>query len=404
MIEMNAPLLAIQFPLDSLVGFLGAALLAFVLITLVASYLRFQDVLRLSEEPAEEDALTPLSLLQIKLAHFLTESGREKYAFCVVKGYLGGRGASVDARLRELLRADDYAVELEEGLYGLVIRCDREDVEPILIRLRDQLLREAGVVSAGLRLGVAMFPEDGATGRALLASADSALSGLEGEGFFGWYEPELDEEEGEGEEDSRLDDADDADEEEEDEGAGGGRLLDPLTGVLRDKVLSTYMHRRLNEFRLKKHPVALFCVGVDNMDQIQRFHGEAAHDALLAEVSQQLQLNLRSGDMIGRHEERGFLVLVGCGVEYMEAVAQRVCGAVQQAICRFEGKRLRTTVTVGISHYPAHGKNLHQLYVKGDKVVSYCWENDIRGYAVYAEQLHGRQKVLPAASIKATRR
>ena len=202
MIEMNAPLLAIQFPLDSLVGFLGAALLAFVLITLVASYLRFQDVLRLSEEPAEEDALTPLSLLQIKLAHFLTESGREKYAFCVVKGYLGGRGASVDARLRELLRADDYAVELEEGLYGLVIRCDREDVEPILIRLRDQLLREAGVVSAGLRLGVAMFPEDGATGRALLASADSALSGLEGEGFFGWYVPELDEEEGEGMRDS----------------------------------------------------------------------------------------------------------------------------------------------------------------------------------------------------------
>ena len=217
-------------------------------------------------------------------------------------------------------------------------------------------------------------------------------------------EVELDEEEGEGEEDSRLDDADDADEEEEDEGAGGGRLLDPMTGVLRDKLLSTYMHRRLNEFRLKKHPVALFCVGVDNMDQIQRFHGEAAHDALLAEVSQQLQLNLRSGDMIGRHEERGFLVLVGCGVEYMEAVAQRVCGAVQQAICRFEGKRLRTTVTVGISHYPAHGKNLHQLYVKGDKVVSYCRENDIRGYAVYAEQLHGRQKVLPAASIKATRR
>ena len=62
--------------------------------------------------------------------------------------------------------------------------------------------------------------------------------------------------------------------EEGDESAGGhDKLLDPLTGVLRDRVLSTYMHRQLNEYRLKKEPVALFCVAVDNMEQIRSFHG-----------------------------------------------------------------------------------------------------------------------------------
>ena len=98
------------------------------------------------------------------------------------------------------------------------------------------------------------------------------------------------------------------------------------------------------------------------------------------------------------------MILVGCVAEHVETIAQRVCGAVQKAILKFEDKRLRTTVTVGISHYPEDGKNLHQLYVKADKVVTHCRENDIRGYAVYAEELHGLKKVKPARSVKATRR
>ena len=411
MLAIDSPLLAIQLPLDSLLGFIFAVALSFVLLTWVASYLRFQDVLKLSKEPAGERSLSPASLFEIKLAQFLTESGREQNAFCVVKGILGDRGSVFEARVRELLREKDCVVALEDGLYGLIIRCDREDVEAILTRLRNQLSKDVDKQDSEWRLGLAMFPEDGVTGRALVASADSARSQVVEEAFFAWHEPDLDEEELEDEEAHPEDEVgvqdaatDEEDEKEEEESSGGGRLLDPLTGVLRDRVLSTYMHRRLNEFRLKKHPVALFCVSVDNMDQILDFHGEAAHDALLAEVSRQLQSNLRSDDMIGRHEERGFMILVACVAKDLEVIAQRVCGAVQQAILTFEDRRLRTTVTVGISHYPEDGKNLHQLYVKADKVVTYCRENDIRGYAVYSEELHGLQKVKPAKSVKATRR
>lgn len=407
MLAIDSPLLAIQLPLDSLLGFIGAFALSFVLITWVVSYLRFQDVLKLSEEPAGDCSLTPTSLFEIKLAQFLTESGREQNAFCVIKGLLGDKGKVIEARARELLREKDCVLALEEELYGLIIRCDREDVESILMRLRNQLSVGDDEQDSEWRLGVAMFPEDGVTSRTLIASADSALSQVVEEAFFAWYEPDLDEEELEGEEVHPEDEVgveDAATDEEDEDRVGGGRLLDPLTGVLRDRVLSTYMHRRLNEFRLKKHPVALFCVSVDNMEQIQSFHGEAAHDALLAEVSRQLQSNLRSDDMIGRHEEWGFMILVASVVENVEMIAQRVCGAIQQTILPFENKRLRTTVTVGISHYPEDGKNLHQLYVKADQVVAHCRENDIRGYAVYSEKLHGRQKVDPIKSVKAKRK
>ena len=145
------------------------------------------------------------------------------------------------------------------------------------------------------------------------------------------------------------------------------------------------MHRQLNEYRLKKEPVALFCVAVDNMEQIRSFHGKAAHDQLLAEISKVLQSSFRSADIIGRYEEHGFLILVGCKSDQAERIAQRVCGMIQKKVCMFEEKRLRTTTTVGIAVHPEHGRNLHELYVKAQKVVDHCQDNDIRGYAYYDE-------------------
>ena len=49
---------------------------------------------------------------------------------------------------------------------------------------------------------------------------------------------------------------------------------------------------------------------------------------------------------------------------------------------------MRTTATIGIAVYPNHGRNLHQLYTKAERVVSYCQKNDIRGYAYFDEKLH----------------
>ena len=377
---MIAPILVAQISVvESVLGFLAVVLITFFLLSWVTSFIRFQDVLGLLNSEHVEESIEADSVLQLRLAKFLTESGREQIPFHLLK-------CSVPAVIsteelveswKSAVRVNDWIIPVDEKEVYVLLRCDREDVEALWSRLCGLFPSVATLAWQG---GVASFPENGVSGRALIAGVELAIEASAKTGSLKWAEDI------ETEDETELE----AEEEQSDDKPVGGQdiLLDPLTGVLRDRVLSTYMHRQLSEYRLKKKPVALFCVGVDNMEQIRSFHGEEAHDQLLIGVSDELQSILRSEDMIGRHDKYGFLILVGCDADHAEVVAQRVCSSIQKKVCLFEGKRLRTTTTVGVSLYPEHGKNLHVLYSKAQNVVDYCRENDIRGYAYFNEALH----------------
>ena len=396
--SMLDPIVVAQInPVESILSFIVVVVLTFLLITWLMSFIRFQDILGLLNREDVTDAIASDSILQLQLAKFVTASGREQVPFCLLKCSipLGVSIEELEVVWKQTIRESDWIMPLDEQVMILLIRCDREDVE----ELWDRLCRlPPSVSSSAWQVGATSFPKDGLSGRALLAEVNLALEASLKEGSLQWAKGVELEDKMESETEPELD------EESEESAVEHDKLLDPLTGVLRDRVLSTYMHRQLNEYRLKKEPVALFCVAVDNMEEIRSFHGEEAHDQLLAEISKALQSSLRSADIIGRYEEHGFLILAGCKSEHAEGVAQRVCGTIQKKVCIFEGKHLRTTTTVGIGVHPKHGRNLHELYVKAQQVVDHCRENDIRGYAYYNELLHREQKQRPKQSMKATRK
>ncbi len=391
---MIAPILAAQINMvESVLGFIAVVVLTFLLITWVMSFLRFQDILGLLNKEDTAESINSDSILQLQLAKFVSASGREQVPFSLLKCSIpsGVSIGELETVWKPAIRESDWIMPLDEQVMVLLLRCDREDVEALWDRLCGVF---SGMSALVWQVGATSFPEDGLSGRALLAGVDLALKVSLKEGSLQWAE--------EVESEDEMEPDPEVNEESDGLAGGDGKLLDPLTGVLRGSVLSTYMHRQLNEYRLKREPAALFCVAVDNMEQIRSFHGEEAHDQLLAEISKELQSSLRSADMIGRYEEHGFLVLVGCKSSQAEGVAQRVCGAIQKKVCMFEGKRLRTTTTLGIGVHPEHGRNLHELYVKAQQVVDHCRENDIRGYAYYDEVLHREQSQRLKQSIKAT--
>jgi diguanylate cyclase (GGDEF)-like protein len=156
----------------------------------------------------------------------------------------------------------------------------------------------------------------------------------------------------------------------------------------------------MSELRYKKKKVALFCIGVNNMEHIARFHGEQAADDILAGVSEILQKHLRASDLIGRHEKYAFLALVQCSLEEAERIGRRISTQVQQAEFRSENKKLKTTMTLGVAAYPDHGRNLHHLYTAGQKVLDHSRANDIRAYAVYDPKIHDKVPSKPMKSIK----
>jgi hypothetical protein len=67
------------------------------------------------------------------------------------------------------------------------------------------------------------------------------------------------------------------------------------------------------------------------------------------------------------------------------------------------GKKLKTTVTLGVSAYPDHGRNLHQLYTAGQNVLDHSRANDIRAYAVYDPEIHDKVPSKPMKNIKSVK-
>ena len=414
--------------LGSAIGVVVSIGVSFALITLVASYYRFQHILKLAEkEQPEEAGVVTGDFLRVQLARYLTGCSRRGTSFSMALVRAANpdaparMGAVLTDAIRQAVREVDTTCIFDERTAVLLAESEAEDAEDILARVLHEVSTSCSDLSTEqLRVGIASYPGHGDRGKALMSVAMEGLEQTDAdrpivmpEIILVDNEDESDEEEQEADvHEAGMHEADAVTEHAEDEEkkkSGGWRgrrqdaVLDPVTGVLKPSAVSAYMQRLMSELRYKKKKIALFCIGVNNMEHIGRFHGEQAADDILAGVSGILQEHLRASDLIGRHEKFAFLALVQCSLDEAELIGRRISTLVHQAEFRSEGKKLKTTVTLGVSAYPEHGRNLHQLYTAGQKVLDHSRANDIRAYAVYDPEIHDKVPSKPMKSIKSVK-
>jgi len=413
----------------SAIGVVVSMIVSFVLITLVASYFRFQHILAAAEEKKPEESDVPAGdILRIQIARYLTGCSRRGTSFSMalirptVPNVPVDKSSPLAEAVRQTVRHDDTLCMYDEQTAVVLAESEPEDAENILGRIVKAVVKTCPALSGEqVRVGIATYPGHGSRGTELIEIALEGLEQTTEEKPI--VLPEVVIVEPDEEQDEEQDEAPDEtqkaavletdvegelpeDEEEEEEDTGGRRnrrkdaVLDPLTGVLKPSAISAYMQRLMSELRYKKKKVALFCIGVNNMEHIARFHGEKAADDILAGISEILQKHLRTTDLIGRHEKYAFLALVQCSLEEAEDIGKRISTLVQQAEFRSENKKLKTTMTLGVAAYPDHGRNLHQLYTAGQKVLDHSRANDIRAYAVYDPEIHDKVPSKPMRSIK----
>ena len=420
---MQFPLstIAAQFDLlGSALGILAAVGLSFVAITLIASYYRFQNIVKLAEDTQpDEMGATADEVLRVQLARYLAGCARRGTSFSMsliritVPGISVHMDSDVVHAIKQAARRNDVTCVFNEQTAVLLTETEPEDSESILSRITAYLLQACpGIGPDQWAVGIASYPGHGLSGKELIQVAESGLQQTSAESPIFMEEIKSEDEEDEIEEEpvEASENGQDVDEnfpgDSEGEASKGWRerrksaMLDELTGVLKPSAISAYMQRAMSEFRRKKEHVALFCVGVNNMQHIARFHGSEAADDVLVGVSRILQENLRADDLIGRHERYAFLVLAQCTLAEAEIIGKRITTLVQKAEFESEGKRLKTTITLGVAAYPEHGRNLHHLYVAGQRVLDHSRANDIRAYAVYDPEIHDKMPSKPMKSIK----
>ncbi len=402
----------------------AAAAVAFVVIVLISSYYRFQHIVQKAEDTQPEEMdVSFIDILRVQLARYLAECARRGSSFSL--SLIKVNDPSVEVRMgspfieaiKKAARHDDITCIFDGQTAVLITEAEPDDSESILMRISSEVAANCpGVSVEMLRVGMASYPGHGLSGNELINVAREALTKTDMEKPI--FLPEITVVEAEddealseeaetsaSEEAASEDDNVDAEEKRSNKWMERRKsaMLDELTGVLKPSAVSSYMQRMMNDLRHKKKRAALFCIGVNNIEHIARIHGEEVLDDVLVGISKTLQDNVRAADLIGRHEKYAFLILAQVSLEGAEVIGKRISTLIQQGEIVSGAKKLKTTISLGVAAHPEHGRNLHLLYMAGQKVLDYNRENDIRAYAVYDPKIHDSMPSKPMKNIKSVK-
>ena len=132
--------------------------------------------------------------------------------------------------------------------------------------------------------------------------------------------------------------------------------------------------------------LAMMMIDIDHFKLFNDQHGHEVGDEVLREVALVLQGQTRGSDVAARYGGEEFtIVLPDITATLALERAQQVCQEVEKLVLHPSGKDVGTvTVSIGLSHFPAHGSTVEALLSAADK-------------ALYEAKNAGRNRVVVAA-------
>ena len=365
-----------QLPMVEAGQLLLVIAVAFIAITLITSAYRFHNLVQLDKKDLSTvDAVNDYFFIQV--TRYLSKINRTSGGFGLYILQLQTELPMTREFQEELLSAiqpllrkeTDNACLFREDSIGIIIDTEEENLpeagERLLADLRKLLIRFPQILK--FRIGASSFPTQGMSTQIVL---DAAVATLEQISFDDPHPLLMAAPPVEETEEEKTDDGEEKEKTDDDENVIVGELtkedknasLDPLTGVLKPEVIGSYMRKYLSEIRQKRKPAAVICIGINRLEQITQLHGEIVTEDVIAGVSKVIQKLTRDSDLIGRYHYGDFLILATCSAEQGELIAARIRDAVNKEIFVSQGRRVKTSISAGISGWPTHGRLLRDLF------------------------------------------
>lgn len=308
--------------------------LAFVVLALLASYLRFEHLLSAAAQVHPEHGDTA-SAFGLQIAARLGRGGRagEPFAVVLAKGREGTDTSTLVKAWAATMRRTDLVLPCADDLVGGLIDTTRDRVEKVLVRV-------VRGVDALPHLGVATCPENGTKALVLVEHAKGALETVRSLGGTVHL--------AEAPEDV-LPFADTA--------APPPRSanLDEETGVLHERKLMPAMQRFIASYRREGRSVSVVSLAVDRVNEYRQSYGTQVSTVLAKGLAKVLTGHVRVDDLIARSSPEEFAVVLGCSCTEALGVAQRLAGEMKKQVFRQGGDMLKVTVSCGVAGYPEHG-------------------------------------------------
>ncbi|MEV4411501.1 GGDEF domain-containing protein [Catellatospora sp. NPDC049609] len=156
---------------------------------------------------------------------------------------------------------------------------------------------------------------------------------------------------------------------------------DPLTGLHNRRLFRTSLARGITRAERRGTPFSLIILDLDHFKSINDRYGHLAGDAVLRQVGELLQRELRADDVAARlgGEEFG-VVLPDAGRDAAVVIAERLRAVIARSETVYQEHRLTVTASFGVVCYPEHGQSAGELAERAD-------------HALYAAKRAGRDRV-----------
>jgi diguanylate cyclase (GGDEF)-like protein len=156
-------------------------------------------------------------------------------------------------------------------------------------------------------------------------------------------------------------------------------VLDPLTGLLNRKALSSRAAELEQQARMTGESICLLLCDFDHFKAVNDSHGHCRGDQVLTDAAYQLRKALRSFELLYRLGGEEFLVLIP-GIELQDGVV--VGERLRRAVADGRPGGLELTVSVGVSAGAGEAATYGDLF-------------DAADHALYEAKRAGRNRVVP---------
>ncbi|MHB8668794.1 MAG: GGDEF domain-containing protein [Burkholderiales bacterium] len=168
-------------------------------------------------------------------------------------------------------------------------------------------------------------------------------------------------------------------------GLNRARLLsetDDLTRLYNMRGFAIVAGRLFDQAIRYNRPISLLMIDSDNLKAVNDVHGHEAGNQLLKLLAKCIETELRHTDVLARYGGDEFVALLpeAPPARALE-VAQRIIRTVATTPLEFEGKRIDTSVSIGLASYPEDGRSIDAIQGRADR-------------AMYAAKEQGRNRVV----------
>jgi len=146
--------------------------------------------------------------------------------------------------------------------------------------------------------------------------------------------------------------------------------FDQLTGLLTKESLYLALEVELKRCLRFTVPLAVLMMDLDHFKSVNDTHGHLMGSHVLSEVGRLIAHSIRGADIAARYGGEEFVAYLpeADGAGAMQ-VAERIRSNIETYPFTLDGTVARSTISIGISLFPAHGRSLKVLVARADRAL-----------------------------------